>query len=312
MIRKEQIDAINHPEQYRDNGFNTTSNSSSNQGPLPQTVKKNLELMKIGKTSRSCPICIVDFGPNEIVFRLPCKHLFHKACLDPWLQKNKTCACCRMDLEKYFKENQSSLKPPIKTQPKPAKSKPDHSSKSSTKNEQPSSVYMSNIHGLDAADPNPPEPKSSKAKVPNKPRTSSAAKPSSQPRRPPTTTANTATGNTTTASNTTAIASATTRPPTYTTATGPATHLQRRHQATQQPVQQQTQPVQQQQHQQHRQQDERADPTAADGGYRMTPVWQPIPLAGFGLRDVHVPPTRTGGDGADRGFQAPTGPNPYL
>lgn len=292
---KEQIDAINHPEHYRENGFHTTSNGSGNQGPLPQNVKKNLELMKIGKTSRSCPICIVDFGPNEIVFRLPCKHLFHKACLDPWLQKNKTCACCRMDLEKYFKENQSTLKAPTKTQSKVSKPAIVHGSKTSNPGEQPSTVYMSNIHGIDAAQTQPSASKPARTPPAPKSRNTSSSK------RPPQTAAHPPAASTTTPAPRTAVP----KSPQPAAPRPPNTNTQQQQQAQQRQqtaaAHTQTQAAQQQQ--------QRADPTAADGGFALSPLWQPIALPGFGEGLGDTPEKKENGAGV---FRAPSGPNPYL
>ena len=159
VINKEEIDAINNPEQYRSNGFNSTPAPNPTYGPLSTENKKHLDLMKIGKTSRSCPICLVSFQPNEIAFRLPCKHLFHKSCLDPWLQKNRTCACCRLDLEKHFKESQQTIKD------KPTKQRTLSSNKPSNP---PTEVYISNLHGLNtASQPSKPQASSNIPKKPN-------------------------------------------------------------------------------------------------------------------------------------------------
>lgn len=35
-----------------------------------------------------CPICLIEFEEDENVRNLPCKHLFHVACLDEWLKRN--------------------------------------------------------------------------------------------------------------------------------------------------------------------------------------------------------------------------------
>jgi len=42
-----------------------------------------------------CAICLVPFDEEELLMRLPCKHLFHWDCVEPWLQKNGTCPQCR-------------------------------------------------------------------------------------------------------------------------------------------------------------------------------------------------------------------------
>lgn len=46
-----------------------------------------------------CTICLSEFEDSEDVRRLPCMHLFHKACVDQWLSSNKRCPICRVDIE---------------------------------------------------------------------------------------------------------------------------------------------------------------------------------------------------------------------
>jgi len=36
----------------------------------------------------TCSICLCDLMPGEIARTLPCKHLFHAACIDAWLTEN--------------------------------------------------------------------------------------------------------------------------------------------------------------------------------------------------------------------------------
>jgi len=51
------------------------------------------------ENNRSCCICFGDHSLNEKVVRLPCGHLFHRACVGEWLQKHCTCPFCRWELE---------------------------------------------------------------------------------------------------------------------------------------------------------------------------------------------------------------------
>ncbi|KAE9604792.1 hypothetical protein Lal_00010911 [Lupinus albus] len=43
-----------------------------------------------------CCVCLCRFEPNEEVSELPCKHFFHRCCLDKWFHnKHTTCPLCR-------------------------------------------------------------------------------------------------------------------------------------------------------------------------------------------------------------------------
>ena len=43
----------------------------------------------------NCPVCMEEAtGPN-IVYTIPCKHKFHSACINGWLQRKRDCPTCR-------------------------------------------------------------------------------------------------------------------------------------------------------------------------------------------------------------------------
>uniref|UniRef100_A0A8C5E8N2 RING-type domain-containing protein n=1 Tax=Gouania willdenowi TaxID=441366 RepID=A0A8C5E8N2_GOUWI len=48
----------------------------------------------------NCAVCIEGYKPNDVVRILPCRHIFHKHCVDPWLQDHRTCPMCKMNVLK--------------------------------------------------------------------------------------------------------------------------------------------------------------------------------------------------------------------
>jgi len=49
-----------------------------------------------------CSICLCEFEANEEVRRLPCKHYFHKGCIDGWLRISRACPMCNADVSKIL------------------------------------------------------------------------------------------------------------------------------------------------------------------------------------------------------------------
>ncbi|XP_077429823.1 E3 ubiquitin-protein ligase RNF130 [Vanacampus margaritifer] len=47
-----------------------------------------------------CAVCIEAYQLNDVVRILPCKHVFHKACVDPWLNEHCTCPMCKLNILK--------------------------------------------------------------------------------------------------------------------------------------------------------------------------------------------------------------------
>lgn len=47
----------------------------------------------------SCVICLGDYEEEEEVRFLPCKHHFHKECVDVWLRLDKACCLCKQDID---------------------------------------------------------------------------------------------------------------------------------------------------------------------------------------------------------------------
>lgn len=47
----------------------------------------------------SCVICLCDYEADEVVRFLPCKHHFHRDCVDVWLRLDKACCLCKQDID---------------------------------------------------------------------------------------------------------------------------------------------------------------------------------------------------------------------
>jgi hypothetical protein len=70
---------------------------------LPRRVKASKkELVKKITTTRltdhldsTCAICLSEYKASQKASELPCKHLFHKSCLWPWLKQADSCPVCR-------------------------------------------------------------------------------------------------------------------------------------------------------------------------------------------------------------------------
>ncbi|XP_031704056.1 E3 ubiquitin-protein ligase RNF128-like [Anarrhichthys ocellatus] len=68
--------------------------------------------------SHVCAVCIESYKAGEVVTVLTCDHIFHKACIEPWLLQRRTCPMCKCDILKALgvdeetKESLSAESPP--------------------------------------------------------------------------------------------------------------------------------------------------------------------------------------------------------
>lgn len=49
-----------------------------------------------------CAVCIEPYKVSDVLRTLPCRHEFHKNCIDPWLLEHRTCPMCKMDILKHY------------------------------------------------------------------------------------------------------------------------------------------------------------------------------------------------------------------
>lgn len=70
-----------------------TREDSSNISDAESTMSAQSE-----ETNSKCVICLEKFKDGQDVRIVPCRHEFHKDCVDPWLLSNYTCPLCMLNI----------------------------------------------------------------------------------------------------------------------------------------------------------------------------------------------------------------------
>lgn len=66
-------------------------------------IKEGVKLSEVGqkfivKETMKCPICMDDFPKDSEMFSVKCDHSFCEECLSEWLEENKKCPICMIEL----------------------------------------------------------------------------------------------------------------------------------------------------------------------------------------------------------------------
>jgi len=64
---------------------------------LPE-LEVTQEMIDSDNVVTDCAVCKEEFQVSEKVLKLPCDHLYHRACILPWLERHNTCPVCRFEL----------------------------------------------------------------------------------------------------------------------------------------------------------------------------------------------------------------------
>jgi E3 ubiquitin-protein ligase RNF38/44 len=48
--------------------------------------------------TKCCPVCHENFKTGDIAKKLSCIHEYHDGCIDPWLEKDKSCPVCKQEV----------------------------------------------------------------------------------------------------------------------------------------------------------------------------------------------------------------------
>nr|XP_043885392.1 E3 ubiquitin-protein ligase RNF128-like [Solea senegalensis] len=63
-----------------------------------RTLKRDDEITN--SDAFMCAVCIEAYKAGDVVTVLTCDHIFHKACIEPWLLDRRTCPMCKCDILK--------------------------------------------------------------------------------------------------------------------------------------------------------------------------------------------------------------------
>ena len=66
---------------------------------LPEVVITKADLDEDAEHNLECSICLSEQRIGHLALKLPCGHLFCKACVLPWLNRRCSCPSCRFELE---------------------------------------------------------------------------------------------------------------------------------------------------------------------------------------------------------------------
>lgn len=56
---------------------------------------------------RECVICLCPYEAGDVLRTLPCMHMFHRDCVDPWLRRDGSCPICKTDVRRALRSAQS-------------------------------------------------------------------------------------------------------------------------------------------------------------------------------------------------------------
>ncbi len=109
--RKIENDEPISDEEEKQRVLNNLNKEKEKNGIKKVYVNQNLRILtkqdinKVIKNKLECYICLVKFECTAKIRELPCKHLFHDSCLNPWLKCHHNCPTCKKNIKEIEENN---------------------------------------------------------------------------------------------------------------------------------------------------------------------------------------------------------------
>ena len=90
-------------QQFKPQGPPPTSKKALDKLPTYEYTPEREKFMKACgcqqlDQSNCCNVCLEEYHLQDKLIQLPCQHIFHTECANPWLLEHNTCPCCRFEL----------------------------------------------------------------------------------------------------------------------------------------------------------------------------------------------------------------------
>ncbi|GAX78646.1 hypothetical protein CEUSTIGMA_g6084.t1 [Chlamydomonas eustigma] len=76
----------------------TTADNNTLESTTTSSPAAAVQLETAADSDTTCTICLIEYENGDILRQLPCKHEFHKDCIDSWMIFHHTCPICRKEL----------------------------------------------------------------------------------------------------------------------------------------------------------------------------------------------------------------------
>ena len=94
VLRRVDVSLVAPFVRIEDNALWPSRDRGLRNGEIATGAGGNAFVLSRHEADDVCSVCLCDMETGESVRRLPCHHLFHAACIDPWLRVRPRCSLC--------------------------------------------------------------------------------------------------------------------------------------------------------------------------------------------------------------------------